>query len=104
MLMIAISIFGALFAWMMIFFTHYRFRRYHERNGGGRLAFRMWGFPGLTLLGLALMAAILLTTAFVPAFRMTLVFGVPFLALLALAYRLYFRGTAQAISAQAQEA
>ncbi|MCY1409839.1 hypothetical protein D9M71_251960 [compost metagenome] len=51
----------------------------------------MWGFPWATLLGLGLMLAILLTTAFVPAFRMTLVFGVPFFALLALAYQLYFR-------------
>ncbi|MNP21602.1 hypothetical protein D3C76_1142280 [compost metagenome] len=46
----------------------------------------MWGFPWATLLGLALMLAILVTTAFVPAFRMTLVFGVPFLALLTAAY------------------
>ncbi|MNF01217.1 Amino-acid permease RocE [compost metagenome] len=89
---------------MMIFFTHYRFRRYHQRHGGRPLAFRLWGFPATTLLGLFLMLAILVTTAFVPAFRMTLVFGVPFLALLALAYRLYFRRNAQAVSAQAQEA
>ena len=45
MLMMAISIFGALFAWMMIFLTHYRFRRYHQRPGSAPLAFRMWGFP-----------------------------------------------------------
>jgi L-asparagine transporter-like permease len=51
----------------------------------------MWGFPYATLLGLFLMLAILVTTAFVPAFRMTLVFGVPFLAGLALAYQLYLR-------------
>lgn len=91
MLMMAISIFGALFAWMMIFLTHYRFRRYHQRRGGLALSFRMWGFPYATLLGLFLMLAILVTTAFVPAFRMTLVFGVPFLAGLALAYQLYLR-------------
>lgn len=91
MLMMAISIFGALFAWMMIFLTHYRFRRYHERHGERPLSFRMWGFPQATLLGLFLMAAILLTTAFVPDFRMTLVFGVPFLILLSLTYGLYFR-------------
>lgn len=95
MLMMAISIFGALFAWMMIFLTHYCFRRYHERRGGLQLSFRMWGFPWATLLGLGLMLAILVTTAFVPAFRMTLVFGVPFLALLALAYQLYFRPNAE---------
>jgi L-asparagine transporter-like permease len=88
MLMIAISIFGALFAWMMIFLTHYRFRRYHQRNNLP-LTFRMWGFPWATLLGLGLMLSILATTAFIPDFRMTLTFGLPFIALLALAYRMF---------------
>ena len=46
----------------------------------------MWGFPYGTLLGLVLVLAVLVTTVFVPAFRMTLVFGVPFLALLSIAY------------------
>ncbi|MFU2512846.1 amino acid permease [Pseudomonas aeruginosa] len=100
MLMMAISIFGALFAWMMIFFTHYRFRRHHERSGGPQLSFRMWGFPFATLLGLFLMMAILATTAFVPEFRMTLVFGVPFLGGLALAYQAYFRGRAKTAVAE----
>ncbi|MNF42757.1 GABA permease [compost metagenome] len=100
MLMMAISIFGALFAWMMIFFTHYRFRRYHQRRGGLQLSFRMWGFPWATLLGLALMLAILVTTAFVPAFRMTLVFGIPFLALLTAAYWLLMRKAGPAIGAK----
>ena len=49
------------------------------------------------------MLAILVTTAFVPAFRMTLVFGVPFLVLLALAYQLYFRRGPEAIR-EGQEA
>lgn len=91
MLMMAISIFGALFAWMMIFLTHYRFRRYHARNGGLQLSFRMWGFPWATLLGFGLMVAILITTAFVPAFHMTLVFGIPFLLVLWGAFRLLTR-------------
>jgi L-asparagine transporter-like permease len=51
----------------------------------------MWGFPWATLLGLGLMLAVLVTTAFVPVFRMTLVFGVPFLLLLAAAYGLFIR-------------
>ncbi|AID84791.1 hypothetical protein P797_16455 [Pseudomonas aeruginosa VRFPA04] len=44
-----------------------------------------------TLLGLALMAAILVTTFFTEAFRMTLVFGVPFLALLSALYLVFVR-------------
>jgi L-asparagine transporter-like permease len=54
-------------------------------------AFRMPGYPATTLLGAALMAAVLATTAFTPAFRLTLAFGLPFLAALVLVYRLRYR-------------
>ena len=52
---------------------------------------RMPGYPATTLLGAALMAAVLLTTAFTDAFRPTLVFGLPFLAALVVCYRLWHR-------------
>ncbi|MDF0606412.1 amino acid permease [Neisseriaceae bacterium TC5R-5] len=81
-LMIALSMFGALFTWTMIFLTHWFFRRHHQQLGGPDLAFRMPFFPVTTLLGLGLMLAIMLTTAFTEAFRMTLLFGVPFILLL----------------------
>jgi amino acid transporter, AAT family len=87
-LMVAISSFGALFTWMMIFVTHYYFRRARVRAGAPRLSFALPGFPYTTLLGAGLMAAVLITTVFTPQFRMTLVFGIPFLAALALVYRL----------------
>ena len=97
-LMIAISSFGAMFTWMMIFVTHYAFRRARERSGAP-LRFRMPGYPATTLLGAALMAAVLLTTAFTEAFRLTLVFGVPFLAVLVACYRLWYRrGVAAGVS------
>ena len=83
-LMVSISAFGAMFTWMMIFVTHYRFRRARKGQPAG---FQMRGFPFTTVLGALLMAAVLLTTAFTTAFRMTLAFGLPFLAVLALAYR-----------------
>jgi L-asparagine transporter-like permease len=84
--MLGISAFGAMFTWMMIFVTHFFFRR---TSANASLSFKMWGFPATTLLGAGLMAALLITTAFTDAFRSTLVFGLPFLALLALLY--YFR-------------
>ena len=84
--MVAISSCGALFTWMMIFVTHYYFRRARARAGAAALPFRMCGFPYTTLLGAGLMAAVLLTTLFTPQFRLTLVFGIPCLAALALAY------------------
>ncbi|MBV8496899.1 MAG: amino acid permease [Gammaproteobacteria bacterium] len=90
-LMVSISAFGIMFAWMMIFVTHFYFRRAYLPPRESGLRFRMPGFPATTLLGAALMAAVLLTTAFTPAFRTTLLFGIPFLALLALLYRLRYR-------------
>jgi len=82
LMMVSISVFGAMFTWMMIFVTHYFYRRVRKREGNPPGRFRMWGSPATTLLGAALMAALLITTAFTDAFRMTLVFGLPFLALL----------------------
>jgi L-asparagine transporter-like permease len=92
LLMVGISVFGAMFTWMMIFVTHYCFRRSRSRDGSAPSPFRMWGFPATTLLGAALMAALLLTTAFTDAFRLTLAFGLPFLGVLAVIYRLRYRG------------
>jgi L-asparagine transporter-like permease len=90
-LMVAVSSFGAMFTWMMIFVTHYAFRKARASAGAAPLRFRMRGFPVTTLLGAGLMAAILLTTAFTSAFRMTLVFGLPFIAILSLIYLLRYR-------------
>jgi len=84
-LMFAISMFGALFTWMMVFVTHLYFRRAHV---GKPLAFRMWGYPYASLLGAGLVAAILLTTAFTGEFRMTLAYGLPALGLFYVAWRL----------------
>lgn len=49
-LMMSIAMFGALFTWLMIFITHYRFRRHYQRNNL-TLSFRVRGFPFTTLLG-----------------------------------------------------
>ncbi len=84
-LMMAISMFGAMFTWLMIFVTHLYFRRAHT---GERTAFRMWGYPYTSLLGAASMTAVLLSTAFTSEFRMTLVYGLPVLGLFCAAWRL----------------
>jgi L-asparagine transporter-like permease len=85
-LMVSVASFGALFTWMMIFVTHYHFRRARQRSGAPRLRFQMIGFPYTTVLGAGLVAAVLLTTLLTPAFRLTLVSGVPFLVCLVLVY------------------
>ncbi|HLI76834.1 MAG TPA: amino acid permease [Acidobacteriaceae bacterium] len=83
LLMLALSMFGPMFTWFMIFVTHLAFRRRHRQMP---LAFRMWGAPYTTICGAVLMAAALVTTLFTAAFRPTLIYGLPFLLLLSIAY------------------
>jgi amino acid transporter, AAT family len=90
-LMISVSMFGALFTWLMIFVTHLLFRRRHPEAAG----FRMWGYPYTSLAGAVLMLAILITTAFTAEFRMTLVYGLPFLGALTVIYFAKFRRRAR---------
>ena len=90
-LMMAIAMFGAMFTWFMIFVTHWFFRRRWVEQGDAPLPFRMWAFPWFTLLGAAMMLAVMLTTAFTNPFRMTLITGVPFLALLCVLYLTWYR-------------
>jgi L-asparagine transporter-like permease len=94
-LMMAIAIFGALFTWFMIFVTHWFFRRRWVADGDAPLPFRMWGFPGLTLAGAALMLAILATTPFTEFFGLTLATGLPFLVVLTAVWFAWHRGQAR---------
>lgn len=80
--MIALSMFGALFTWMMIFLTHYFFRKSRDKKGEPDVSFKMKWFPYTTILGFFLMLAILITTIFTDVFRLTLIFGIPFIGLL----------------------
>jgi L-asparagine transporter-like permease len=98
LLMVSISAFGAMFTWLMIFVTHYFFRRVRQVQSE---AFRMVGYPATTILGGALMCAVLVTTAFTGTFRLTLVFGAPFLGLLCVLYRWRSRRPASSAPAQA---
>ena len=94
-LMMAISMFGAMFTWAMIFVTHLYFRR---ARGTEKLAFRMPGAPYTTVAGLVLMVAAMGTTAFTREFRMTLVYGVPFVLALAVLYRVRYRGVRERVA------
>ena len=87
-LMVAISMFGPMFTWMMIFVTHLSFRKRYssQHRESPELRFRMWGYPYTSLLGAALMIAALVTTIFTPAFRPTLLYGIPFLIVMTLVY------------------
>lgn len=86
LVMLSISSVGIMFVWMMIFITFYFFRRARLAASQSRPPFRMWGYPFTPLFGAVLMAAILITTLFDQPFRMTLIFGIPFLVLLSVIY------------------
>ncbi len=92
--MMAISMFGAMFAWFMIFVTHWCFRRQRQQTNAPALPFKMWGFPYLTLLGAVLMLALMLTTLWTQEFYLSLVTGLPFLAVLTVVYWCWYRKTA----------
>ena len=89
-LMMAVSMFGALFTWFMIFVTHLFFRKKWRNENSQALPFRMPGFPYLTCLGGALMLAIMVTTAFTKEFQMTLFFGIPALIFLSVVYFVWY--------------
>ncbi|MCO6515210.1 MAG: amino acid permease, partial [Snodgrassella sp.] len=84
-IMIALSMFGALFSWGAVFLTHLCFR-IRMRQQQQTLKFRVPGFPFITLAGLIAIISIMITTWFTPIFHATLLFGIPFLAFLILMY------------------
>jgi L-asparagine transporter-like permease len=80
--MLGSAFFGGLFVWMMIFITHIIFRR---RAPVGALRFAPPG-PWSSLMGLAALTAVLISTWWVPGLRITLQAGIPWLAFITLCY------------------
>ena len=83
-----VALFGGLFVWLMIFITHLAFRRKWDALGRPRLPVRMIGYPYTSMLGAALIVAILATTWWVEGMRITIIAGLPWLAVLSVAYAL----------------
>lgn len=83
--MIGLSTFGALFAWLMTLLTHLAFRRFHKRQARPYLRLGPPG-PWASLAGLAAVLAVLVSTWWVPGFRITLLAGLPWLTFLTLGY------------------
>lgn len=79
-MMFAISMFGALFTWFMIFVTHIAFRR-HLAARGEKPKYSVRGARPGAVIGAVLMFAIAISTALTEEFRATLPFGLPCLAL-----------------------
>jgi len=88
-IMISLATFGAMATWLMILVTHVAFRRRQVANAGSS-----GGKPRLalgSLLGALLLAGLLVTSLFTEQFRLTMVFGVPFMLLISVAYGLLAR-------------
>jgi AAT family amino acid transporter len=82
-----VSLFGALFVWLMIFITHLAFRQSVRAGPAPQARLRVYG--GVTsLAGAIAIAAILVSTWWVPRLRVTILAGGPWLLLLALGYYL----------------
>ncbi|MBS0377956.1 MAG: amino acid permease [Proteobacteria bacterium] len=65
----------ALFVYLLIACAELRLRRRLEAEAPQRLRVRMWGYPGLTVLAIAMMVAILAAMAFIKDQRFPLLFG-----------------------------
>lgn len=83
--MMGISMFGAIFTWLMVFVSHLFFRRKWEKSGGRKLPVKMPGYPYLTVIGAVLLVSLMITTWFTN-FKIMLQFGIPWLLLLTASY------------------
>ena len=66
----------AIFVYLLIAVAELRLRGRLEREAPERLRSRMWLYPGLTLVAIAMMLAIVVAMAFIPDQRLPLLFGV----------------------------
>lgn len=82
-----VALFGAMFVWIMIFVTHLAFRAAARRTGRA-LPHRVPLAEPFSVAGLILVLAVVATTWWIPALRVTLLVAGPWLGLLALGYRL----------------
>ena len=83
--MVGLGTFGAMFAWLTTLLTHLAFRRFHQRHSKPYLQLGPPG-PWASLLGLGGVLAVLISTWWVPGFRITLMAGAPWLVLLTVCY------------------
>ena len=98
--MLGISLFGGLFAWLMIFVTHLRFRRHWDARTDRALPLRVKYFPFTTIVGGVAVLAVLISTWWVDGMRVTLQAGIPWLVLITVAY--YTVGRRRELAAQAR--
>nr|WP_228046066.1 amino acid permease [Saccharopolyspora sp. HNM0983] len=96
-LLIGLALFGALVVWVLIFASHVVFRRSRARAGLDPAPVRLRGAPATTVLAGGFFVAVLLSTPFTEQFSTAWKAGVPFLAVLCVAYYLVQRRRAREV-------
>jgi amino acid transporter, AAT family len=89
--MFGVALFGGLFVWLMIFVTHLAFRREWVNLHGQPPPYRAAGYPFTSIFGALAIVAIIATTWWVEGMRITIKAGLPWLAIVSLAYALVVR-------------
>jgi len=85
--MLGAAFLGGLFVWMMIFLTHLAFRRQYR----GTLTLRAPFYPWASIAGFAALAAITVSTWWVPGMKITLIAGLPWLGFITVCYLVWAR-------------
>jgi len=96
--MLGTAFFGGIFVWLMIFLTHLAFRRKTARWPQPAARFAPRG-PWTSLLGFTGLAAVLISTWWVPGLRITLTAGLPWLLFISLCYLVWKRKSNPAVGA-----
>lgn len=81
--LLGVALFAAILVWIFILASHLSFRR---RHGKAALPVRMPLFPWMQYAGLAMLAGILVTMGLDPTLDVSWFYGVPWVALISLAY------------------
>jgi AAT family amino acid transporter len=82
-----VALFDAMVVWIIILLSHLSFRRRHRAE---ELPVRMPWYPGIQIVGLVLLCAVLVTMGLdKDVWQISWVFGVPWLALVSVAYYLF---------------
>ena len=88
--MLGTAFFGGIFVWLMIFLTHLAFRRKTSKWSRPPRRFAPSG-PWTSLFGFTGLAAVLVSTWWVPGLRITLKAGIPWLLFISLCYLVWKR-------------
>ena len=95
-----VSVFGALVVWLLILATHWAFRRTRRIQGLPPSPVQLWGAPVTSLLAMLFLAGALVSTLFIAPLRPAWWAGVPFFAILSIAYWMTSRRSKALASAE----